>query len=119
MRLAAMPTAATPFRWQSVAETDRAIYRYVVTTNEASTVGTLARYAKPTGADAQLVAIAERERRAPGAARVCALSGAQVDAENCIGQALVQFADLRYTEPGAPRGNFSVIFRLIVESIVL
>src|SRR5204863_1350408 len=49
MRVAAMPTAATPFRWQSVAETDRAIYRYVVTTGEASAAGNFVRYGKPTG----------------------------------------------------------------------
>ena len=27
---------------------------------------------------------------------------------DCLGQTLVQFADIRYTEPGAARGAFSV-----------
>ena len=26
----------------------------------------------------------------------------------CFGETLVQFADLRYTEPGAVRGNFAL-----------
>ena len=108
MRVAAMPTVATPFRWQSVAETDRGIYRYVVTTGEASTVGNFARFGKPTGADAQLASLAEHDRRAQALLGFARFPLARLEGDNCIGQALVQFADLRYTEPGAARGNFSV-----------
>ena len=108
MRVAAMPTAATPFRWQSVAETDEAIYRYVVTTGAASAAGNFLRYGKPTGADAQLVSVAEYDRRAQALLGFARFPLARVDGDNCVGQALVQFADLRYTEPGAARGNFSV-----------
>src|SRR5205085_7211009 len=37
VRLAAMPVLATPFRWQSVAETDRALYRFTVELNNNAT----------------------------------------------------------------------------------
>lgn len=33
---------------------------------------------------------------------------AQLESDNCIGRTLVQFADLRYTEPGVSRGSFSL-----------
>ncbi|MFN2578666.1 MAG: metal-dependent hydrolase [Pyrinomonadaceae bacterium] len=108
LRVATMPTAATPFRWQSVAETDRAIYKYVVTTGQASMLETPARYAKPTGAETKLVTAADEDRRAQALLGFARFPLARVSADNCVGQALVQFADLRYTEPGAASGNFSV-----------
>ena len=111
-RVVAMPIVANPFQWQSVAETDLALYRFKVSqsTNSYSPSETPAfiRYEKPTGQTAQLVSLAERDRRVQILFGFARFPIARVDAENCVGQALVQFADLRYTEPGASRGNFSV-----------
>jgi len=110
-RTAAMPTVANPYQWQSVVETDSAIYRFKVLS--ASGYSSLAdvpfnRYQKPAGQSAQLVSLAQRDRRAQVLLGFARFPLARVAADNCVGQALVQFADLRYTEPGAPRGNFSV-----------
>jgi len=111
MRAATMPTEANPFRWQSVAETDVAIYKFEVSfVNDGadSNAAAVARFEKPAGQEAQLVSIAEGDRRAQALLEFARFPLARVNTENCIGQALVQFADLRYTDPGRGRGNFSV-----------
>jgi inner membrane protein len=111
VKVASMPMTATPFRWQSVAETDRAIYRYptAVTGDDRATVlGDVRRFEKPTGRAAELVSIAESDRRAQEFLLFARFPIAVPDSSDCIGQALVQFADIRYTEPGATRGTFSV-----------
>jgi inner membrane protein len=123
IRVAAMPTIANPFRWQCVAETDRAMYRFFVGTgSEESLPDTLKsvadgrppsasaieRYEKPSGQSAQLVSLAERDRRAQVLLGFARFPIERVESGSCIGQTLVQFADLRYTEPGARRGTFSL-----------
>jgi inner membrane protein len=107
VRVAAMPTAANPFRWQIVAETDRAIYRFFVgVATQPST--SPERYEKPSGLSAQIVSAASLDPRAQVLLEFARFPLARVASENCIGQTLVQFADLRYTEPGGSRGNFSL-----------
>ena len=110
IRVIAMPLVANPFQWQSVAETDLAMYRFKVvqSTNTYSEIPAFVRYEKPTGQSVQLVSLAEGDRRAQILLGFARFPIARVDADNCVGQALVQFADLRYTEPGVSRGNFSV-----------
>jgi inner membrane protein len=124
IQAAAMPTVANPFRWLCVAETDRAMYRFFVGVGpgrlpiDSSTVvtdgsranspGIIERYEKPIGLGEQLVSQASADRRARILLGFARFPMARVDSDNCIGQTLVQFADLRYTEPGASRGNFSV-----------
>jgi inner membrane protein len=110
IRVAAMPTTANPFVWQSVAETDRAMYRFRSGPIDDSTSVTTAfnRYEKPTGPTADLVSSAERDRRAREFLLFARFPIAEPLATACVGQTLVQFADIRYTEPGATRGTFSV-----------
>jgi inner membrane protein len=111
VEVASMPTAATPFRWQSVAETDRAVYRYpttITSEDHATDFSRVRRFEKPAGRAADLVSIAERDRRAREFLLFARFPMAVPESSDCIGQALVQFADIRYTEPGATRGTFSV-----------
>ena len=111
VKVASMPAIATPFRWQSVAETDRAIYRYptaIPSADRPTDLSEVRRFEKPTGRAAELVSIAERDRRAQEFLLFARFPIAVPDSSDCIGQALVQFADIRYTEPGATRGTFSV-----------
>jgi inner membrane protein len=111
VKVASMPMGATPFRWQSVAETDRAIYRYptaIMSGDRATDLSGVRRFEKPTGLAAELTSIAERDRRAQEFLLFARFPIAVPDSSNCVGQALVQFADIRYTEPGATRGTFSV-----------
>jgi inner membrane protein len=123
IRVAAMPTAANPFQWLCVAETDRAMYRFLVgvgnrasadlpnsiaNENRSGAPTASERYEKPTGQAERLVLVASRDPRAKILLGFARFSIARVESDNCIGQALVQFADLRYTEPGASRGNFAL-----------
>ena len=112
IKVIAMPTAATPFQWQSVAETDLAMYRFKTGLGRAQTGDALTsaftRYEKPAGDHVRLVAVAERNRSVKTLLGFARFPIARVSPDNCLSQALVQFADLRYTEPGTPRGNFSV-----------
>jgi len=108
MRVVAMPTAASPFRWQSVAETDQAIYRFMTDVGGSGQAADFNRYEKPTGQNAELVSVAAQDRRARTLLGFARFPLGQANANNCVGQTLVQFADLRYTEPGRGRANFSV-----------
>ncbi|HEX5701968.1 MAG TPA: metal-dependent hydrolase [Pyrinomonadaceae bacterium] len=66
------------------------------------------RYEKPTGRAAELSALAAEDRRARILLNFARFPIARVQDENCVSQTIVQIADLRYTEPGATRGTFSL-----------
>jgi membrane-bound metal-dependent hydrolase YbcI (DUF457 family) len=124
LKTAAMPTLGDPRLWVCVVETNQAIYRY------STKVGSLEpfyfaywmvddpyrmennpavqRFPKPTGADQKLVERASQDRRAQILQGFARFPVAEVAGEDCLTQTLVQFADVRYTEPGAARGSFSV-----------
>jgi inner membrane protein len=112
VKVAAMPTAANPAEWVSVMETDQATYRFHTSlwraTPGETDVPDVLRYEKPKGLSAEAVAEAERDGRSQiflGFARFPVM---RVIGEDCATQTLVQFADLRYTEPGRNRGTFSL-----------
>jgi hypothetical protein len=107
INVAAMPNMANPVDWVCVMETDRATYRFNLSlrSRPAGPSNTV-RYEKPV--DSTAVEIAERDYRAKiflGFARFPVM---RVEGDDCLTQTLVQFADLRYTEPGKGRGTFSL-----------
>jgi inner membrane protein len=109
IKVAAMPALANPFRWQSMVETDRATYRF----NLALLGGNrgranLVRFEKPTGRDAAAVASAARDTGAQVFLEFARFPVVNVAGADCLTRSLVQFADLRYTEPGRGRGTFSL-----------
>lgn len=112
VRTAAMPTLANPLRWQAMAETDRATYKFFLTLEESPTG--VVRYEKPQGSQLQTI---ERARQEQEGARVF-LEFARFPVFNfegdCASQLLVQLADLRYTEPGPARGRGSFALELPV-----
>ena len=121
IRMAAMPTVANPFRWQCVAETDRAMYRFFIGVRSKTPSDAIAnesvsessaraeRYEKPSSQSEQLISSASADQRALIFLNFARFPIARVENDNCIGQTLVEFADLRYTEPGGPaRGNFAL-----------
>ncbi|HEX8774819.1 MAG TPA: metal-dependent hydrolase [Pyrinomonadaceae bacterium] len=109
VRTAAMPTLANPLRWQGMAETDRATYRYFLTLGRsAQEPAELVRYEKPQGSDAETIARASRHEAANVFLEFARFPVFQVEGD-CASQLLVQLADLRYTEPGpGPRGSFGL-----------
>jgi len=109
IRVAAMPTVANPSEWVCVMETDRATYRFNLSLllsppGPANTV----RYEKPEALDAEAVAQAARDSRSQVFLGFARFPVVRVVGEDCATQTLVQFADLRYTEPGRGRGTFSL-----------
>jgi inner membrane protein len=105
--MAAMPTLANPLRWICVVETEESAYRFELGLRGAAQPARMVRYQKPNAFSSPLVAQAEADYRAQvflGFARFPVL---QVADPNCTTQTLVQFADLRYTEPGST-GTFSL-----------
>jgi hypothetical protein len=117
IRVAAMPTAVNPFQWLCIAETDRAMYRFLIAVGDHPSVmdgnsddsrAPIERFEKPTGQAERLVSAASRDPRAQVLLGFARFPIARIESDKCDGQALVQFADLRYTEPGASRGNFSL-----------
>ncbi len=107
LRAAAMPMAASPLRWQGVAETNQAIYRFTVTLGNSSAENAQ-RYPKPVGTEAEVVDKSRQDRRTQILLGFARFPIARANIDNCMDQTLVQWADLRYTEPGRRRGNFSV-----------
>jgi inner membrane protein len=105
--LAAMPTLANPFFWQTVFETDRATYRFSLGLSSEPDLSKLRRFEKPEPPASTLVSEALKGRPARIFMDFARFPVAHVD-PNCTKQALVQFADLRYTEPGSSRGSFSL-----------
>src|SRR5882724_13042212 len=105
--LAAMPTLANPFHWQSVFETDRATYRFDLNLTSQADLSGLVRYEKPDPAPQPLITEALKDKRAQILSDFARFPVVRVD-PNCVNQTLVEFADLRYTEPGGSRGPFSL-----------
>ncbi len=101
-RFAAMPLLASPLRWRCLAETDRATYLFDLTLGAQDYEGLerrAVRYEKPVKEDAALVATAARDERARVLLNFARFPVARIEGD-CVSQAIVQFADLRYTEPG-------------------
>jgi inner membrane protein len=104
--LAAMPTLANPFQWRTVFKTQAAIYRFDLDLMKQEPIHPV-RY---DGIDPSSgwVKEATNDRRAKIFLGFARFPVARVIDPNCTAQTLVQFADLRYTEPGSQRGTFAL-----------
>ena len=107
-RLAAMPTLANPGTWECVFETERATYRFDLSLLTGNPARDIVRYEKPSPEESLLVQKASEDRRAQILLGFSRFPVVQVSDIDCTTQTLVQFADLRYTEPGKSRGNFAL-----------
>ena len=106
-RLAAMPRLANPFHWDCAFETDRAMYRFdfsLLQTGSANTV----RYEKPGPELKDVVDYVSQQRSAQIFLNFARFPVLKVADPGCTTTTLVQFADLRYTEPGRSRGTFTL-----------
>ncbi|MEO6392427.1 MAG: metal-dependent hydrolase [Pyrinomonadaceae bacterium] len=108
VRVSAMPMFGNPFRWQSLAESDRAIYRFTQVLNSTPSESPISkRYAKPDLGQVPLVEEASKNENALVFLRFARFPLARV-AGKCPQETVVRFADLRYTEPGSSRGPFAL-----------
>ncbi|MDQ3818659.1 MAG: metal-dependent hydrolase [Acidobacteriota bacterium] len=109
-RVAAMPVLADPFRWQCAADTDGSTYRFYVslTGGDEDSTGTPFRFEKPRGQEAAAVARASLDERARVFLDFARFPAESVEGD-CLSGLLVEFADLRYTEPSrSRRGTFAL-----------
>ncbi|MCP9493521.1 MAG: metal-dependent hydrolase [Pyrinomonadaceae bacterium MAG19_C2-C3] len=111
LKFAATPTLADPLMWRCLAETERSTFRfdYKIASGDDASISNVRRFAKPTNeAEQTRIEAAKQDARASvflNFARFPAVRASR----DCIGQTLIEFADLRYTEPGAQRrGTFSL-----------
>jgi inner membrane protein len=107
-RLAVMPTLANPLRWDCTFTTDAATYRFRLGLIDRTREGSLIRYPVPTGPLATALQQVSQDRRVKIFLDFARFPVARLRDETCASQTLVQFADLRYTEPGRSRGNFTL-----------
>jgi len=107
-RLVAMPTLANAFGWDCVFDTNQATYRFKLKLLSQAPVSQTLRYEKPTGQLERALKEVSSDRRTQIFLGFARFPVAQLSGNDCSTQTLVQLADLRYTEPGASRGNFSL-----------
>ena len=107
IKIAAMPTLANPTRWMSMLETDRATYRFNLEVLSGHTSG-MVRFPKPEGPAVVALTDAKEDYAAQVFLNFARFPVINVAGSDCLTQTLVQFADLRYTEPGRGRGTFSL-----------
>lgn len=107
LKMAAMPTLANPFRWQAALETERAAYRFELTLTGARSRDVV-RHEKPQALNSGAMSEAWNDYRTRIFLDFARFPVARIVNENCAAQTLVQFADLRYTEPGQTRGTFGL-----------
>ncbi|HEY0174670.1 MAG TPA: metal-dependent hydrolase [Pyrinomonadaceae bacterium] len=102
VRVAATPVLADPLTWRCLAEADRSTFRFDMKlgTTPLEDLRNRVGYAKPSGAEAEMVA-----RASEGYAARVFLDFARFPVARVVpgeaGGRVVQFADLRYTEPGS------------------
>jgi inner membrane protein len=111
-RVAAMPMLADPTAWRAAAETDRATHRFELSINQPPSAGLLrnhVRVEKPSGEEAALAARAAGDERARVLLDFARFPVSRLR-RGCVGEVIVQFSDLRFTEPGrnSRGGSFSL-----------
>ena len=109
LKVAAMATVANPTQWACVMETDRAAYKFDLSLLRGRPDSApLVRYEKPLTANSTAITEALSDSRSQIFMGFARFPVVRVVGEDCVTQTLVQFADLRYTEPGRDRGTFSL-----------
>jgi hypothetical protein len=106
LRLVATPMAVNPLRWRCVGETNHAVYRFDVYLGQSGARDVVS-YQKADSSNA-VIAEATKDRRARMFLEFARFPVERVVGADCTTQTLVQFADLRYTEPGQTRGSFAL-----------
>lgn len=108
IKLAAMPTLANPSRWDCVFETDRAVYRFPISLAVRDSNASVVRYEKSAPGVEFAMQKLTGDRRVGLFLGFARFPVVQLSDPGCATRTLVQLADLRYTEPGNPRGSFSL-----------
>jgi inner membrane protein len=110
-RVAATPVLADPLTWRCMADTDRSTFRFDMRLNNVfvEDLRNVLSFDKPTGEEAEVMLRASEDEGARVLLDFARFPVARVWRANSRGW-VVQFADLRYTEPGerARVGGFAL-----------
>lgn len=107
--VAAMPTLANPFNWLCIVETEFAAYRFELSVlSGRNDAAGFVRHERGDISNSPAVEQAWQDRRAKIFLRFARFPVVHVVGADCLTETLVQFADLRYTQPGSTRGTFSL-----------
>jgi inner membrane protein len=101
-KIAVMPTFADPRNWLCVAQTNAATYKFPIRLSnlgQQASTSFVGRYPRVAGVEAKAVAAASADPRAKVLLGFARFPVEMVEGD-CLTGLLVQFADLRYTEPG-------------------
>lgn len=103
LRAAATPVLADPLTWRCLADADRSTFRFDMRLGTVffEDLRNFAVYAKPSGEDAEAVGRASSGEAARVLLDFARFPVARVVRGGGAGGWVVQFADLRYTEPGS------------------
>lgn len=111
LRVAATPVLADPLNWRCLTEAERSTYRFDLTLGRSffGEVRNVVNYDKPAGEDEEVVRRASLDTDARVLLDFARFPVARVRRADSGGW-VVQFADLRFTEPGAPArpGGFAL-----------
>jgi inner membrane protein len=102
LRVAATPVLADPFTWRCLAENERSTSRFDLSLRHTrpEDVRFVSRHERPTGEDEEVVRRASEDPAARVLLDFARFPAARVQRSGPAGW-VVQFADLRFTEPGA------------------
>jgi inner membrane protein len=102
LRVAATPVAADPFTWRCMADAERSTFRFNMRLNAVSleSLQNVESFARPEGEEAEAVRRASEDAAARVLLDFARFPVARVQRAES-GRWVVQFADLRFTEPGA------------------
>ncbi|MEJ7709544.1 MAG: hypothetical protein WKF84_06720 [Pyrinomonadaceae bacterium] len=106
-----MPTFANPLRWQAIVGTLESTYRFQLDAfeqKEAREQPKFERFPKLVGTEAILLKQAAAQSTHANTFLEFSRFPATKVGYNCAAQTIVQFADLRYSEPGGNNGSFKV-----------
>ncbi|HKY29958.1 MAG TPA: hypothetical protein VJM12_18595, partial [Pyrinomonadaceae bacterium] len=108
--IAAMPTLANPFNWLCVVETEYAAYRFELSLlgRPRNTFETFVRHERGDVSNSPAVENALHDRRVQIFLSFARFPVVRAVGADCLTETLVQFADLRYTQPGSTRGTFAL-----------
>ncbi|HEX8282055.1 MAG TPA: metal-dependent hydrolase [Pyrinomonadaceae bacterium] len=103
LHVAATPLLANPFAWRCLAEAERSTFRFDLNPYALNfdNLPEALDYEKPTGAEAEVVGRASGQYAARVLLDFARFPAARVVPGRAAGGWVVQFADLRYTEPGS------------------
>jgi hypothetical protein len=109
LRVAATPVLADPLTWRCLYETDRSTTRYDMRLGAAylTDLRHVVSFARPAGEDEEIVRRASEDAAARVLLDFARFPVARVRPADSGGW-VVQFADLRFTEPGARAGGFAL-----------